>query len=349
MAKVLRFASITPTRPFPVSDLSETMFLISQAVKSDLPLGEAIRISLPDEDTSLNRRLRHFADLLDNGMELPLAAKQARLPQRLLTAIETAYASGDFSDYFWELVESERSWFKTFATLNNALMYPVLLFFIVILLGALFSFIVPMFEKMTTGFDTELPIMTKLFYKSAHILIQYGAIALLGLVIAPFVIGLLFPVFWYYLPGIGMILRNLTAQKVLGQLRLSFLRRIPLNEALALAGKSFFRNRTLRQCCLRASAEAESGTTFSEIIAHYPLLFPRWLAPFVKTAEKNDSIPSALRKGIALLEENGTEITILFGAVFALLCYIATMVIVGITFFALMLPLVKLFLSLSSW
>ncbi|MDR0871284.1 MAG: hypothetical protein LBN39_10890, partial [Planctomycetaceae bacterium] len=86
----------------------------------------------------------------------------------------------------------------------------------------------------------------------------------------------------------------------------------------------------------------------SGIGPHYPLLFPGWLTPFVKTAENNGTIPAVLQKSIGILEEDGDTAVLLFGTILVLLCYSFVIVFASFTVLAMFLPMIKLITALSS-
>ncbi len=278
-----------------MSDIYESMALISQAVKSDMPLGEAIRISVSDVRDRSNRGLLRLADLLDEGMEPLQAAKRAGLPKRLVEQLETAFGSGDFADYFEELTLAERARQEAWRVFSLLAFYPLLLGFSVALLAFLGLLILPQFERIFTDFDENLPLMTLLVFRVGHALQQP-----IVWICTPLLVLLLivmqrwfFPTFWYYIPIVGRIFRTQAMQKLLRQIAVSLRRRLPLDESLKIAAGSFS-HRAYRQECLHAAAMAAAGTTFSSLIVRFPLLFPRWLVPFVEVGGRKDALPHTL-------------------------------------------------------
>jgi type II secretory pathway component PulF len=332
----------------------ETMLLISQAVQSNLPLSEAIRLLVNDDKKNrTNKALLCFASLLDEGLEPPIAVRKAKLPKRLTVLMETAFKSGNFPEYFTELTETERNRNQTFQMLFNLLAYPFLLLGIILVIFVPMIFITFQLESVYRDFDISLPAMTETIITVCRMMIQPQTYVILvsGIIVFVFLQRLFFPAFWFYIPILGSIFRSLASQKLLRQLLFSMKRGLPMDRALELAAGSFSLNKAYRKNCLQAAVLAKEGTRFSLLISFFPLLFPRWLVPFVQTAEKKDTIPLALKRGIDILEKDQFGAGFLFRMVFIPITYF--ILLSFITFFIIIfvigmfLPIIKLTTALS--
>ena len=333
-----------------MSETYEAMLLISQAVRSNLSLSEAIRLSIVDNRSSrLNRSLLRFADQLDKGQELPVAAQSAGLPKKLTVLLEAARKSGDFPDYFAELTDAEQSRTKTTRTLMNLISYPLFLIFVMLVAIGIGAFIVPQFDKIFRDFDTELPALTILIITIGKFFLVPQTYIIAGVSIVAFFVlqRLFFPTFWFYFPILGRIFWTLASEKLLRQLLVSLKYHMPLDEAFRLAARSFQLNRVLYRDCRQAADLAREGAKLSLIVSLFPILFPTWLLPIIRMAEKNDTVPSALRHGITILEEDRTGSTMLFGTALVPLFCFSFVFFAGVFIFAMILPLLKLITSLS--
>ncbi len=134
----------------------ETMLLISQAVKSNLSLSEAIRLSVMDgvRGSACTAALRRFADELDKGLDIPAAARKAGLPRNMVQMLDAAQKSGDFPDYLAELTDAEKARTKTIRTLAQLSAYPLFLLLVMTLTLFLGVFIAPQFEIIFRDFGT---------------------------------------------------------------------------------------------------------------------------------------------------------------------------------------------------
>ncbi|MDR1964472.1 MAG: type II secretion system F family protein [Planctomycetaceae bacterium] len=328
------------------------MLLISQAVQSNLPLGEAIRLLVGGgRENRTSRALLRFAALLDEGLEPQIAVRKAKLPRRLTALLETAFQSGDFPGYFAELTETERNRSQTFRTFINLMAYPFLLWGVMLfVVGFIAAGVVPQFETIFKDFNIDLPGLTQLILATGRMLRQPETYGILfgGIVLLFLLQRLLFPAFWYYIPVIGRILRTLASQKLLRQLLVSMKHRLPMDQALELAAGSFSQNRTFRKNCLRAAALTKEGASFSLTVSLFPLLFPQWLVPFIQTAEKNGTIPSALKHGTDILEEDQSGAVLFFVTIVVPLFTCLFLFFIPVIVIGLFLPQIKLVTALSS-
>ncbi|MDR3196479.1 MAG: type II secretion system F family protein [Planctomycetaceae bacterium] len=326
------------------------MLLISRALQSELPLSEVIRLLVNDDKKNrTNRSLLRFASLLDEGLEPVVAVRKAKLPRRLAVLLETAFKSGNFPEYFAELTETERIRFQTFQMLSNLLAYPCLLFVVTLVIFGLMTLTTLQFGVIYHDFDATLPAMTKIAIIVGKTMIQPKTYVILfgGIIVFVFLQRLLFSAFWFYVPILGGMFRSVASQKLLVQLSFSMKRGVPIDRALELAAGSFSMNRAYRKNCLKAAALAKKGVQFSEIVSLFPLIFPRWLVPFIRTAEKNDTIPLALRHGIDILEKDQSGISFLFTIVFLPVTYFIIFSFIVFFIIAMFLPLIKLITALS--
>ncbi|MDR2755626.1 MAG: type II secretion system F family protein [Planctomycetaceae bacterium] len=326
------------------------MLLISQAVQSNLPLGEAIRLLVSGgKNNRLNRSLLRFAALLDEGLEPQTAVRKAKLPRRLTALLETAFKSGNFPEYFAELTETEQERSKTFQILTNLLAYPILLFGITLAVVEILAFTTWKFEAIFLDFDMNLPLLTERVIIFSRMLAQPETYFILigGILVLFLLIRLFFSSFWFRIPILGTLFCSLASQKLLRQLLFSIKRGVPLDQALELAAGSFSFNRAYRTRCLKAAALAKEGTKFSQLILFFPLIFPRWLVPFIQTAEKNDTIPSALQRSLEVLKADQIGSAFLFYSVFIPTIYLFLFFVFMCFTLALLSPFVGLVTALS--
>lgn len=328
----------------------ETMLLISQAVRSNLPLGEAIRLLVSGSpNTRINRSLLRLAALLDKGLEPQLAVRKAKLPRRLTALLETAFKSGNFPEYFAELIETEQDRNKIFQTLTNLMAYPLFVFGIMLFVVGMLVLATWGFEIIYLDFGMQLPLLTKLMVGFSRKLSQPETHFILigGILVLLFLQHFLFSSFWFRIPILGNLFRSLASQKLLRQLLFSMKHGVPMDQALELAAGSFSFNRAYRKRCLRAAVLAKEGTKFSQLIMFFPLIFPCWLVPFVQTAEKNDTVPSALQHGLDVLKADQAGSAFFFYTVFIPIFYFCFLAFFCFVIIALFLPLIKLVTPLS--
>ena len=328
----------------------ETLLLISQAVKSGVPLTAAIRLTVGDGSQRGHAAFLRFATLIDKGIEPKLAVVQSGLPGSVVNLLETALGSDDFASTFGELATLEISRSLTIHRILQALAYPFLL-----LIGStvcvlqILVFTVPQFEAIFEDFGTRLPFMTECLIQLSHIV--RSPVSLLGLgvfaVTLSIAIKLLFPRFWLCVPVFGHIGRCLYSAQILRQMANQVARNVPLPEALEQCGKTM-RNSAYRSDCRSAATAARNGMSFAEIALRYYWLFPTWLSPMIATDTVHESLSKSLRRAADTVEQQ-KDVSIVLLQTMSLPLFIVIMFsAVGFTLTALFTPLMSLITCLSS-
>ena len=330
-----------------VVNMYETLLLISQAVKSGVPLSSAIRLTVGERGHTAFLRL---ADLLDKGLEPKVAATKSGLPIPVVELLDAALTSDDFAETFDELTKLEISRALTIHKVAQALAYPFLLFVSSnFILAALFIITVPRFEEIFVSFETELPAMTLWILEYSRIARDPAmwmglAVFLVTLWIA---VKILFPRFWFCIPVFGDIGRSLYMAKMLRRMAGLMLRNVPLPEALEQCGKTM-RNSAFRRDCRNAAASARNGMLLPEITIRYYWLFPTWLAPMIAAENMRESLSRSLRRAAETVEQE-KDVAILFLQTLSMPLFIVFMFsTIGFIIIALFLPLIKLITTLSA-
>jgi len=328
----------------------ETLLLIAQAVKSDISLSTAIRLTVGDKPERRDAALLRFADLLDKGIEPKVAAAQSGLPRSMVELLDTALTSGDFAGTFDELAKLEISRTLAIQRVVQALTYPFILFVSsVFLLTTILTISTPQFEGVFRDFDADLPPITEWVIQLS--LMVRSPLSLLGLGV--FVLTLyistkfLFPRFWLCVPVFGKIGRSLYTARMLRQLANQVSRNVPLPEALEQCGKTM-RNSAYRNDCRSAADAARNGMSFAEIVIRFYWLFPAWLSPMVAVDDMRESLSKSLRRAADTVEQQ-RDVSILTLQTISL-PLILVVIFTVISFFttAMFMPLVKLITDLSA-
>jgi type II secretory pathway component PulF len=328
----------------------ETLLLISQAVKSGIPLSAAIRLTIGEQPQRRHAALLRLASLLDQGIEPKVAAAQSGLPSSAVDLLDAALTSDDFAGTFDELVKLEISRSLAIHRVLHALAYPVLLLGCTILvLYQILVFTVPQFETVYEDFGTALPVMTKGIIQLSHLarspvfLLECAAI----LVVLCVAVRFLFPRFWLCVPVLGNIGRSLYMARMLRQLAGHILRKVPLPDALEQCGKTM-RNSAYRKDCRFAAEASRRGMPFWEIALRRYWLFPAWLAPMLAVEQPCAPLSKSLLRAAETVEQQADTSLLLLQSFSLPVFIIIVFNLVAIYVAALFMPLVSLITCLSS-
>jgi len=334
-------------------DDSATMMLIAQAVKSRLPLADAIRLGVEDRSQSpgaFERSLLRFAERLEKGEDPKLAVTQVGLPKPVAGMFEMALKNTDFAATFEELARLEASRVTAIHRLVLAFAYPVFLGCAMLLsLICFMVFVAPGFAAMFDDFGVKLPWLT-LFVLRTSYLISNGMLVIAAIVFFVILFAaqrLLFPRFWYLIPLFGGIGRTLCMCRMLRQMACLVYQNVPLPEALEQCGKTM-RNAAYRRDCFDAANAARKGMSFTEIALRYDWLFPGWLAPMINAVASDADLAKTLRRAADTAEQQ-KEGSLLFIQSMSMPLFIVIMFGGGsITIMSMFMPMVCLITNLSS-
>ena len=330
----------------------ETMMLIAQAVKSNLPLSDAIRLSIEDASArgSLEKALLRLADRLEKGDDPKLAIKQVGLPRPIVAMFEMSLQNSDFAATFDELAQLEIGRTASINRLVQTFTYPVFLACVILLSFLMFLlFVAPQFKAIFGDFGLDLPALTKFTLRISEMFrtgpLVWGLIAFL--VTFCIVRRLVFPRFWYVIPIFGAIGRSLNMCRMLRQMAWLVHQNVPLPEALEQCGATM-RNSAYRRDCRRAAESARRGMSLAEIAIRYDWLFPAWLAPVVNAAGSSEVLARALRRAADSADQQ-KEGALSFIQSLSMPLFVIIMVVGGgVVVIAMFLPMISLITDLSS-
>ena len=330
-----------------------TMMLIAQAVKSQLPLPDAIRLSIEDhlhKPDAFEKSLLRLAERLDKGEDPKVAVTQVGLPKPVVGMFDMALNNADFAATFEELAQQEAARSDSINRLVLAFSYPVFLCCVLLIgLISFLTFIAPNFQAMFNDFDVDLPWVTFAVMQASRMLTT-GTLLIGGIVFFAIVIvarRLLFPRFWYLCPLFGGVARKLCMCRMLRQLACLVRQNVPLPEALEQCGKTM-RNAAYRRDCFDAANSARKGVSFTEIAFRYDWLFPPWLGPMLNAAKSDADLAQALRRAAETAEQQ-KDASLLFVQSLSMPVFVIAMFGgFGTLVIAMFMPLVSLITNLSS-
>ncbi len=334
-------------------ELCETLLLISQAVKSNLPLADAIRLGLSDRlnaSGKTDRALARLATLVEQGADPQKAIQEAGLPKQVAAIFEMSLKNSNFAEAFDELIRLETGQTAAVNRIVQALIYPV---FLTVSMFAVFifflGFVVPKFGEIFLDFGLELPWLTQFFVRFSELLLAGPAIyAMIAFCVYMLVLPkVFFPRFWYSIPFLGVIGRSLITCRILGQMAFLLHQRIPLPEALEQCAMTI-RNRAYRHECLSAAKDARAGKTLAEIVIQYFRIFPAWLAPMLVLNPSGESVAKTFRRASETAEQQKESVLMFVQSLaFPVFC-ILFFVFAGIMCIAMFMPMISLITNLSS-
>jgi type II secretory pathway component PulF len=291
------------------------------------------------ESYRLAAALRHVAEQVERGRPLDdvIAGATRRLPPHLAGLIRGAQRTGQLGTVLVEWLENRRAARVHWRSVMSALAYPAITLLISVAIYILFAMaIVRPFREIIEEMGLRTPVnLNAIYWVSTTGLAWLGwaSILLFAALLALRIVGGRSAWSWMMsqLPLIGGTWHWTGVAEVLRSLGLLVEHRVPLPEALQLAGDGAtdaYVGRLLRSCSQKV---AGGMPLFLAIIQQRAL--PLSIVPLVRWGEQNDTLPEGLKSAAEMLEGRLRLRSLLLIQIFPPLIFILVAILV-LSFFA---------------
>ena len=328
------------------SEQNEQLLLISESVKSGMPLSKAIRL-IALEDRPQDRPFLKLADLLDQGTVPNEAVVKAGFPSEIRQVLLDSLDNPHFADFFSLQTHFLQLRQQTRLRIMNSIAYPLCLICIaLVVFQMMLIFIVPQFKLLFISFDTQLPSLTECIIGISDYIGVFYCIFFLFVGFLILLEKTLMPYFWYKVPCLGTIRYCMFQGLFFRSLAFSLKRGIPLPDFLtAYATRNG--SRAFRRDLRHASEDARKGCFLYNLVLRYPHLFPIWLSPILLSCQQNEEQVGAFEQA-AELSDGQMQNSLGFlqtGALITALLFV--FVVTGQIVVSMFLPMIRLVESLS--
>jgi len=212
-------------------------------------------------------------------------------------------ASGKLSEALSYLADHLEREYHLISRLRGAMVYPALVFFVVlIVLALMIFFVIPQLAGVLTESDQELPAVTRIALALADILRKWGLIFVLILIL------LVIAVFKYYKtkPGKEFFDENFLKFPFIGNfLKLIYLSRfaenlstlisggLPIAQCLEITG-NIVGNSVYQTIIFQARDEVRKGEPISQVLARFPGVFSPVFTQMVLVGERTGTLDKTL-------------------------------------------------------
>jgi type IV pilus assembly protein PilC len=270
------------------------------------------------ENRALAKVLHRVRDEVEKGTPLSVAfgAHPAIFPPLMLNMIRAGEAGGFLDRALASVAENFEAEIKLRSKIKSAMTYPVvvLAFAILAVIGMLL-FIVPIFQDMFAGFDSELPLPTQVLVFLSGVMV-WLAPALLGLTLvvwlfwrrhkhAPAVRNALDPL-KLKLPVFGQLFRKVAISRFSRNLGTMLRAGVPLLPALEIVGQTSG-NVVVERAVADVGEAVRTGLSLSEPLSEHPV-FPPMVIQLMAVGEDTGALDEMMEK-IAQFYDNEVEAT----------------------------------------
>ena len=321
-------------------------------IRAGLPILNALELLIKrQKDAQLKQILENVRDRVKGGELLSDAfAAQGIVPKIYTTTLMAGEKSGNIDEVLTRYIAFQRLAMTFRKKLFVSLIYPTLLVSVVLIMVMfLFTYVVPKFAELFNSLDAKLPSITVFMLAVGQNAQKYAPFALIGLVIAAFVL-------WRWKDtdqGADQIDRLILGTPLLGGIRIkhqvaSFSRMLstllqgglPLVPSMETAGTSMSSRRILKGV-MRASSRVREGHGLASSLEEQNI-FPELAVEMIEVGESTGALPAMLNSVAEFYEE---DVQTAMGAAMALiepLILIIMAIFVGGVLISLYLPIFTL-------
>jgi type II secretory pathway component PulF len=275
------------------------MWLLSAASERGIPLPRAVRSFASERSDELGIRAARLADLLEEGVALPEALDHSRthLPLEGVLAARYGAETGDLGPAIAGLARGVDEVETLVRTAVDKCFYLSLVIWVMMVLLVFMNLtIIPVFSKIFTEFDIQLPAMTSALLKIGDIFVDIGP--LLPLICFPLgvllLMGLLHNLGWLPrdLPLIGRVTRRYDGALVMRVLAVGVHQNRPLNRIVWMLAR-LYPKRGVRASLQRAGERINNGEDWCDSLVRQRLI-RRGDAAVFKAAQRVGNLEWAL-------------------------------------------------------
>ena len=339
------------------AELRELGGHIAEIVSSGLPMEgglAAIAEELPRG--RLRRSLQGIVRELETGDDLETVLARRRAPAWLPALVRAGQRSGRTAEILEAFISHSRVASEMRQSVWTALVYPLAMLLVVVpLVLFLFLWIVPSFAGVFADFEIKLPLMTELLLSISR-LIANGAGPAVAVLLGVALVVLAGICLWmsntpqvreviWQIPIIGPLVRWMSLARFSQLLSLMVESRVPLDEALVLAGDAAG-DAALRTGCRTVAAHVRAGMTLesaAQVSGCLPPSFVRALC----WERHEEAFAEALESTADIYASRARVIATLVMALLPPIVLILVAALVGFVVVALFMPLVELLNKLS--
>jgi len=327
---------------------------LAQLTKAGLPLAGGLRAlarelpggRLPDV-------LRAMSSQLEAGATLDsvIKAQGPRFPAHLRGLVLAGLRSGRLADVLEEFVDLQRAQIELRWRLWLSLAYPIVLLSILTLLLAFLQFVLtPAFVRIFNDFQTQLPLMTQFFLRTAGPATWFLAGGLLLLATVVLLLAAMPKAAWvppllYGVPLIGPLWRFGRLVQFSRLMAVLLEQEVPLPEALRLSAAGV-RDAYLAEGCRWVADGVEAGRPLAECLTSQRR-FPPSMIPLVDWGQRASAMADAFRASAEMFEGRVQTQGIFLETVLLPLTFLVIVLFIGFFIVAMFLPLISLFQALT--
>lgn len=224
-------------------------------------------------------------------------------PVLFVSFIRVGEATGRLQESLEILAKQMQKEYEMRRAVRGGMLYPAVIVAALIAVAfAMLVFVVPKLADVFSGFNVELPLMTRLLLATGTFFAGYWwFVIIMGVVVAFGVWGLMkiaavknaFMQMWLYVPIIGSIMRQVNLARFARSLSSLLASGVTFVEGLSILGTNT-PHASYARVFLAGAEHVKKGKLLSEFLQETPRLFPPLIVNIIKVGEQTGSIADVL-------------------------------------------------------
>lgn len=268
-----------------------------------------------------------------------------------IAMVKSGEVSGKLSEVLNYLAEHLEKEYYLVNRLRGAMIYPTLIFFVVLIVLALMAFfVIPQLTSVLKETQQELPVITKIAMAAANFLKKWGLFFILILIISAIA------VFRYYktkqgkdffdkifleFPLIGNFLKMVYLTRFAENFSTLISAGLPIAQCLEITGR-IVGNSVYQEIIFQAKEEVRKGEPISSVLSRFPEVFPSIFTQITLVGERTGTLDKTLMNIVNFYQKETERITENLLSVLEPLLIVFFGVVVGGLVAAFLLPLYQM-------
>lgn len=301
------------------------------------------------ENQKLKKIIKNVYETVQKGQSFSSALKSQSpaFPELMINLVEAGEASGTLDKVMIRVADHFEKEQKTTNKVKGAMMYPIILGILTVgVVALLMIMVIPVFAKMFSSMNIELPIPTKIVMGTSGVLTNYWYIIIIVIFGASFfwtnylknpINRVKWDKFKTKIPAIGKLSVIIISARFARTLSTLMSSGIPLLKCLEIAGK-VLGNKFFEGAVKNIREDIRKGTQLSTAIRKVGI-FPLMLLSMITIGEESGTLDDVLHKtAIFYDDESDTAITKMVGMLEPLMIIVMA-AIIGFIVISVMLPM----------
>jgi len=289
-------------------------------IDSGLPLVQCLEIQANNvENPTFQKQLTEIKETVEGGATFADALK--KFPKTFDPLYVNLVAAGEVGGILDTILNRLAAYIeknnKLKRQVKGAMVYPIAIIGVMmIILYVIMRYVVPTFEQMFSDVGAELPIPTQILMAISGFVVNYGAYAIVGLIILYFVFQKiletetgrrLWDSFLLKMPIFGDLLRKVAVARFCRTLGTMISSGVPILDALEICSRSAG-NYVVEDAIMKTRDSISEGRTIAEPLAESGV-FPGMVCQMINVGEATGALDTMLNK-IADFYDDEVEVAV---------------------------------------